>query len=113
MRELSNVLERAAVVADHGVIQAHDLPSHLRTQPVSSPAVEAQAPVRAAAPSIAPRPAAGPSKPPDASLNLEELERWAIEQALVQAQGNISEVVKKLGMGKTTLYRKLKKYGIR
>jgi transcriptional regulator of acetoin/glycerol metabolism len=50
---------------------------------------------------------------PDASLNLEELERWAIEQALVQAQGNISEVVKKLGMGKTTLYRKLKKYGIR
>jgi DNA-binding NtrC family response regulator len=113
VRELSNVLERASVVADGGMIQAHDLPAHVRSESASTKdasRASAQPAARVSAVESAP---AQPKKPVDASLNLEELERWAIEQALAQAQGNIAEVVKKLGMGKTTLYRKLKKYGIR
>jgi DNA-binding NtrC family response regulator len=113
VRELSNVLERAAVVADGSLIRAQDLPSHVRAHNDGAPS--AARPLTLSDAVLPGRPAkhALPSKPPKSSLNLEELERWAIEQALAQAQGNIAEVVKKLGMGKTTLYRKLKKYGIR
>jgi DNA-binding NtrC family response regulator len=44
------------------------------------------------------------------ALRLEDVERIAIEKALRRTNGNVSEVVRQLGIGRTTLYRKLKKY---
>ena len=41
---------------------------------------------------------------------LQELERRAIEHALVQTRGDRTEAALLLGIGRTTLYRKLKEY---
>ncbi len=45
-------------------------------------------------------------------LNLEEVEKTTILNALRKNDGNISIAAKELGLGRTTLYRKMKKYGI-
>lgn len=43
--------------------------------------------------------------------NLEELERITVEKVIQKHDGNMSKVAKELGIGRTTLYRKLDKYG--
>lgn len=50
---------------------------------------------------------------PPSTLNLDEMEKVAIEKAIAKNQGNISKAAKELGLGRTTIYRKLDKYGIR
>jgi DNA-binding NtrC family response regulator len=45
--------------------------------------------------------------------SLADLERQAIELALQRARGNRSLVAQQLGIGRTTLYRKLKEYGLK
>lgn len=49
---------------------------------------------------------------PETDLNLEEVERKAIMTAIHKHQGNISQAAKELGLGRTTLYRKMNKYGL-
>jgi DNA-binding NtrC family response regulator len=44
-------------------------------------------------------------------LPLQEVERMAIEQALAYTRGDRSMAAHLLGIGRTTLYRKLKEYG--
>ena len=44
-------------------------------------------------------------------LSLEEVERAAIEASLVRSRFNVSAAAKLLGLGRTTIYRKLKQYG--
>ncbi len=46
------------------------------------------------------------------TLNLEEHERSVIAQALREEQGNISATAKVLGINRSTLYQKMKKYGL-
>jgi|EndMetStandDraft_4_1072995.scaffolds.fasta_scaffold110361_2 DNA-binding NtrC family response regulator len=46
-------------------------------------------------------------------MKLSELERYAIEAALQRTGGNVTRAMRQLGIGRTTLYRKLKKYGLR
>jgi DNA-binding NtrC family response regulator len=55
---------------------------------------------------------ADPEHHSDSRATLEELERKAIERALVLCQGNKQRAAKVLGIGKTTLYRKVAKFGI-
>ncbi len=43
---------------------------------------------------------------------LDELEREIIKFALAHYRGHMSEVSRKLGIGRSTLYRKLKDYGL-
>ena len=73
-----------------------------------------------AAASSAERSPSGPavSSPGGATLDgtpmtLEDIEKRAIAQALVRSDGNLSQVCRELGIGRTTLYRKLKKYELR
>lgn len=42
--------------------------------------------------------------------NLEEVEREAIKKAIEKHKGNISHAARELGLGRTTLYRKMNKY---
>lgn len=46
------------------------------------------------------------------TLNLEEHERSVIAQALREEHGNISATAKVLGINRSTLYQKMKKYGL-
>ena len=46
------------------------------------------------------------------SLNLEAHEKMVIQQALREVQGNISAAAKSLGINRSTLYQKMKKYAI-
>lgn len=43
---------------------------------------------------------------------MEELEAKAIENAIMQYKGNLTEAAKALGIGRATLYRKVKQYQI-
>lgn len=49
---------------------------------------------------------------PKAELNISKLEEQAIKQAIRTYQGNLTQVAKALGLGRTTLYRKMEKYGL-
>lgn len=53
------------------------------------------------------------STDPRKHFNLDEIERRTIEAAMRHTRGNIVETVKLLGISKPTLYRKIKKYGLR
>jgi transcriptional regulator with PAS, ATPase and Fis domain len=46
------------------------------------------------------------------SLNLEELERQAIMEALKQSDGNLTQTAALLGITRYALYRKIDKYGL-
>jgi DNA-binding NtrC family response regulator len=52
-----------------------------------------------------------PGAPQSSVLPLHEVERRAIEQALVYTHGDRTTAAHLLGIGRTTLYRKLKEYG--
>ncbi len=57
-------------------------------------------------------PLTGSSSGQPPSLNLEELEAWAIRQALRETHGNRSQAAKLLGVARDTLINKIKKYKI-
>lgn len=46
------------------------------------------------------------------TLNIELLEKNAIETAIAMANGNLTKASEELGIGRTTLYRKMRRYGI-
>jgi DNA-binding NtrC family response regulator len=56
-----------------------------------------------------------PSKKSDEknlTYNLEEIEKAAIQNAIKKYQGNLSLAAKELGFGRSTLYRRMEKYGL-
>lgn len=138
VRELQNAIERAIVIASGPEIKASDLPARLCAhpeRPAASLAALASAPISIAEmnPNTPPAVAAGglptsSAQPPTQSHadpiaaeldipaalagagSLEEVERRTIEQALKDSRGNITEAVRRLGIGRSTLYRKLKQY---
>ena len=50
------------------------------------------------------------AEPP--TLNLQTLEKQAIQKAIAQHQGNLSKAAQSLGLARTTLYRRMIRYGI-
>lgn len=46
------------------------------------------------------------------SLNLTDVEREVIQQALRKSAGNLTRAAEELGIGRTTLYRKIEEYGL-
>ncbi len=52
-----------------------------------------------------------PSQPQEAQVfRMDDLEAKAIENAILQYKGNLTEAAKALGIGRATLYRKVKQY---
>ena len=88
VRELENSLERACALSSNPEIQVRDLPTHLSSAPAS----------------LVERPANG-------IVPIAELEKRTILNALAQVNGDKMMAARLLGIGKTTLYRKLKEYG--
>jgi two-component system response regulator HydG len=86
VRELAHSIERAVIMTDGTTIELDSIP--LTKQDSSK------------------------SQHRDKSLNMDEIEKQAIIKALKVNNGNISNAAAELGMGRTTLYRKMTKYGI-
>jgi sigma-54 dependent transcriptional regulator, acetoin dehydrogenase operon transcriptional activator AcoR len=98
IRELENFLERAIARAGNGSVLSVDM-IDLANQ---HPAVGTQQPAIAA-----------PTDTRFAQVRtLAESEREMIAQALVTFEGNIQKTAAKLGIGRNTLYRKMKQYGL-
>ncbi len=89
VRELANALERAAILAEGGRIDAHSLD-------LAGPA------------SASPRPTQQVLVP--AGATLDDIEHAAIEAALSATGGNRQAAAERLGIGLRTLYEKLRRY---
>ena len=89
VRELENAIERAAILARGATVSPDDLPPH-----------------------VAAGLELGPSPALPRQITLAEAERIHILQTLERFGGNHSSAAEALGIGRTTLWRKLKEYGI-
>ncbi|NOY78242.1 MAG: sigma-54-dependent Fis family transcriptional regulator [Calditrichaeota bacterium] len=91
VRELENAIERAVILASSEQILPKDLPANIRA--------------------IGEKKMAEPGTGP---LNnwIEKLEEEALRKALLESEGNVSLTARKLGIGRATIYRKAKKYGL-
>jgi len=87
VRELENAVERAVALGSGPILHMGDLPSNLQ-QGGSDRSLDS-----------------------DELTTLEEMERRAILRALRETNGDKLAAARLLGIGKTTLYRKLKQYG--
>jgi transcriptional regulator with GAF, ATPase, and Fis domain len=136
VRELRNVLERASILCDGGLITVEHLPAGLGSgrpaavgaQHLSSGAVRqagAQPSSGAAAAAAAPPPfqsspaspggddpAAGGAAFPPGGVNLEMVERDLIAKALQEARNNRSRAARLLGISRSQLYYKIQKHGL-
>jgi transcriptional regulator of acetoin/glycerol metabolism len=82
VRELRSVLERATIVCEHGVIQPHDL----SLWPVSASIGD--------------------------TTDLDVIEQHAVERVMREAEGNKAKAAGLLGITRTQLYGRLRKYGL-
>jgi two-component system response regulator HydG len=91
VRELENCLERACALSSGDDIQVRDLPTRIYSAPAELLGVSSHG--------------NGGIRP------IAELEKVTILNALAQVNGDKMLAARLLGIGKTTLYRKLKEYG--
>lgn len=91
IRELESIVAHAVIMADTTTIRVSDLPDSLRLGST-----------RLALPDY------GSTEIP----TIEEMERRLIETALQKLEGNQTEVAKRLGISRSTLWRKMKDYGL-
>jgi two-component system response regulator HydG len=89
VRELENAMERGAILAQADTIEPGDLPPHVTAGLALGPAPSLESP-----------------------QTLAETERILIMQTLERSGWNHSRTAESLGIGRTTLWRKLKEYGI-
>ncbi|MFN2442434.1 MAG: sigma-54-dependent transcriptional regulator [Thermoanaerobaculia bacterium] len=87
IRELRNVVERAVLLVDGSVIQTNVLRFEF----------------------IGPPEAAGL----DSSLTLEQVEKLHIERVLQEELGRVEAAARRLGIPRSSLYQKLKRYGLK
>ena len=90
VRELENAMQRAVALAADNVLRAEDLPNATRNGLLLSP-----------------------PPPLDVEGTLEDVEKRYILYVLNQHRGNRARAAAVLGIGRNTLWRKLKSYGFR
>ena len=84
IRELKHTIERAVILGNKNLLSPDDfLFTNLNEKTIS-----------------------------DDVINLEELEKIAIQKAIKKSKGNMSKAAEFLGVSRTTLYSKLSKYGL-
>jgi len=117
VRQLENAVYRAIVLADAPYLQPHDFPA---ISGVAPPAPAAQAPAAVTAIATAQQlitdpPIGAPVRILDERghlRTLEEIERDLIQLAIEIYAGHMSEVARRLGIGRSTLYRKVREQGL-
>lgn len=99
VRQLANVLERAMVIATNGVLSEEVMADSMRScHPYGQPC-----------PSCAPADIAPTGDP---AVSLDAMEERALRDVLRQCGGNRKESARRLGIGRATLWRKMKKFGL-
>lgn len=95
VRQLKNAMIYVCDTANHPVIGPEDLPSQIdKSRYVANQA-------RAAVPAVY-----------DGQNSIKDMQKTMIIQAIVQTNKNIAETARVLGLSKSTLYKKIKEYGI-
>ena len=90
MRELQHGVERAVIMSDNAELQPGDF---------FLAAPEARAETQK-------------DRLEFDNYNLEEVEKQVIQKTLSKHQGNVSQAAKELGLTRTSLYRRMEKYGV-
>jgi DNA-binding NtrC family response regulator len=98
VRELENAVEHAVTLAEGTTITPTDLPVALRSGRLL--------------PDHATRPAPGPAGDTRDTWSLADVEREHIRLVLARHRGNATAAARQLGISRTTLWRKLREYGI-
>jgi DNA-binding NtrC family response regulator len=88
IRELRNIIERAVIISEGSALKAEYLPKEVSGKTAAAP------------------------QQYNASLSLEDVEKAHIKQTLELVSGNRTKAAEILGIGITTLYRKLHAYGL-
>jgi DNA-binding NtrC family response regulator len=97
IRELRNVLERAALLSDDLTLDARAIRAAIGTlMPVGN----------------TPTLRVDPTESETFSAARERFDRQLIESTLARCQGNVIETAKQLGLGRSTLYKKMAALGI-
>jgi DNA-binding NtrC family response regulator len=86
IRELRHTLERAVILADSQVLQPADFLFPGTSQALENIAFD--------------------------NYNLEDVEKTIIQKALTKHTGNVTHAAKELGLTRTSLYRRMEKYGL-
>ncbi len=97
IRELDNVCERALLFSEDGIIELKHLPTFRKQE-----GMDASLPATDIPSAISPAP----------NMNMQDNMREMVLRTLQEHNGNISHAAKCLGVARTTLYRKMKKFGI-
>jgi DNA-binding NtrC family response regulator len=109
IRELMNCLERMMAFNSGPLLHFEDLPTGVANfMKVGTPGFVAAV---AGGPSRGPM-VSGPVMGGPTVVPLHELEKRAIQHALTHTKGDRTVTAQLLGIGRTTLYRKLKEYGL-
>ncbi|QDU69709.1 response regulator [Engelhardtia mirabilis] len=120
VRELDAAVEEACRMARGSLIEVSDLPAELRDlheelarRGTLMPARPMERPTPGTHVGVDPSASIAFDIPVDEPLRLEMGEPLIIEEALRRSQGNVKEAAGLLGIGRSTLYRKLKEHGLR
>ena len=120
VRQLENTIFRAVVLCDGSLLDICDFPQIASAMGVESRPRRAASVADAQALAAATFAPALPSTPYAMSVvdagghmrRMEDLESEIIRTAIARYDGHMSEVARRLGIGRSTLYRKLKEFGL-
>jgi DNA-binding NtrC family response regulator len=105
VRELENVIQRAVIYCQGGVLTADHLPPHVLSGdagPANDPTVQL----------VRRHPSHAAAEPDSLGSQIALTEKEIIEQALFHNQHSRTNTAKELGISRVTLYNKMKKYGM-
>jgi len=106
VRQLENTVFRAVVMCDGEWLSVVDFPQIAQAQGVSAPEADQIDIAEPAEGSVTTADDAGKGRP------LKDIERDAIRLGLQRCDGQMSEAARQLGIGRSTLYRKVREYGL-
>ncbi|MGE5496770.1 MAG: sigma-54 interaction domain-containing protein, partial [Syntrophothermus sp.] len=86
IRELQHAIERSVILCDSDVLKLSDISL------IPQNSIQADDGLR--------------------TMNLEEIEKQIIQKAILKSEGNLSKAAKELGLTRTSLYRRMEKYGL-
>jgi DNA-binding NtrC family response regulator len=117
VRQLENTVYRAIVLSDGPYLQPHDFPAISGQHPAAALASDAVM-AGAGLPTVA-QAVASPGDSPVRVLDekghlrtLDAIERDLIQLAIETYSGRMSEIARRLGIGRSTLYRKVREQGL-